>query len=1145
MLPSSVWKNTKTKSLLKILASERGRVFSADELIEYLWPDEELSLRSAASNLRSRVAELRKILEPQLTRGEQSHYILTKRGGYLLSEGSDCWIDAEEFSQCEERGRRAHREGNFDEAIRSFERAVSLYRGEYLAEDRYEEWALQIRERFRERFVEVLSLLADALAQRGQYRPALGYLERAVTESPLHETLYRQLMMYAFCAGDRARAHQAYERCRAVLERELGERPSSQTEEIFRQIQAEDVPGVESVYPEPISEKALLALPAKVRHPPFVGRQHEWEQLTAALAKARSGSGRVVLIMGEAGVGKTRLGEEFLRWAQEHEGAQTLYGRCYELQNPMPLHLWVEALREGLSKLQSADLADVQPSWLAELSEILPELRRIFPDLPSVTLPPEHRQYRLFETLYSVLKALALRHAPLLVLADDLQWADGSSLDFLCYLIERFTDEPILILGTARSEELSPQHGVERVRHQGSRLGRLDEIVLQRLGEHEIQELVKNLADELETTADFGGQLYRESVGNPLFATAVLQALFENGAFVREGSRWRLADPSRIVLAPSAVQLLERRVKRASAAAQRVLQMVACAVQIELEVLEAAWDGAPEELFAHLAELTSQGILIERGGRYEFAHDKFREIVYTQLEEPRRIWLHRRIAQALEHVYADPAAAGLAGRLTEHYERGGQLAQALEWTFTAINDYGKRYHLEEGLQCVEQGLRLLQKLTGRLLERERLEKEFTLILERLDLQLKGSQLQAAQGSLERLLALAGRLNILHQAKALHWQVTWHIRAAQYSQALQYAQEAYKLSNSDPTLQAVVLDQIGLIHFRMGDYRAALQYYHQALEIFRTCDRLKEAHAWNDCANALVKLGDYRQALEHYEASLKLYCELQEQKKASAVLNNIGATLRYLGEYQQALRHLEQSCTIDRTTGDRLGLGFSICNLAQTYRLLGCYSEALKLSQEAYQIFNSLEDRFGQCMMQRWLGVTYRELGERERAQEHLKQALENAQAIKAHAEEGECLLELAQTLLENGEIERSLQNLQLALQLSHQLDWAYLTARVYLAWSTAYLARHDAQNALKATQAALELIKQHSWSGELLIRARYLHYRALHALGHPEATDALHAAYDELLKTAKRITDDSLRTSFLNIPLHREIASATKNPPNG
>lgn len=1124
------WRNAKTLALLKILAGERGRVFSADELIEYLWPEEQ-NLRSAASNLRSRVAELRKILEPG--RGEQSRYILTQRGGYLFSEASDCWIDAEEFSKLEEAGRRAHREGQFEEALCSFEGAVALYRGEYLSEDRYEEWAHLLRERWRERFVEVLSLLADCLARRGEYRRALSCLERAVSESPLQETLYRQLMVYAFCAGDRARAVLAYERCRAVLERELGERPSSHTEEIYRQIQSERAPDWERVYPKP---KKPSTFAAQIGRPPFVGRHIEWERLCTALERARAGSARLVLLVGEAGVGKTRLGEEFLSYAREHAGVQTLYGKCYELESPMPLHLWGEVLRDGVGQLSRADLVGVPNEWLAELCEIVPELRRLLSERVVGTLPPEHRQYRIFETIARVVHALTFR-APLLVMLDDLQWADLSSLDLLLFLLERCAHAPLLILGAARLEELGDR--LERVRHHALRLGIFEEIPLRRWSEQELGEFVKSLA--LEATADFRERLYQESLGNPLFCMAALEALFENGAFVREGSKWRMVAPSQIELASAAMQLLERRVKRTSLAAQRVLQLLSCAVQVELEVLESAWEGTAEELLAHLGELGAQGLVVERGGRYEFAHDKFREVMSKQLEAPQKIWWHRRLAQAIARVYVDPQAAGMAGRLAEHYEQGGQLVHALEWTFKAINDYGRRYHLEEGLQLVEQGLRLLQKLAGRLSERERLEKEFDLILERLDLQLKGSQLKAAQENLEGLLSLAGRLDILHQAKALHWQALWHIRAAHYHQALQYAQEAYRLSDSNSTLQAVILDQIGLIHFRMGDYRAALQYYQQALEIFRTCDRLKEAHAWNDCANALVKLGDYRRALEHYEMSLKLYRELQEQKKVSAVLNNMGAARRYLGEYQQALSHLEQACAIDRTTGDRLGLGFSLCNLAQTYRLLGRWSEALKLSQEAYQIFSSLEDRFGQCMMQRWLGATYRELGDPQRAQKYLKQALENAYAIKAHAEEGECLLEMAQTLLDVGDIEKSLQKLQLALQLSHQLDWSYLTARVYLAQSAAHLACHDAQSAWSAAQAALELITQHSWGGELVIRAHYLKYRALKALSHPEALDALHAAVDELQKTAAQVTDPSLRSSFLNIPIYREILTESLN----
>jgi DNA-binding SARP family transcriptional activator len=147
----------------------------ADELIEYLWPGCE-NLRSAASNLRGRVAELRKILGPS--------FLLTRRGGYALSAESDCWIDAEEFSHLEELGRRAYRQENYDEAIRRLQEAVALYRGEYLAEDRYEEWALQRRERYRERFVEVLSLLSGLSGAAGAVRKSVGVSGASHRRSP-------------------------------------------------------------------------------------------------------------------------------------------------------------------------------------------------------------------------------------------------------------------------------------------------------------------------------------------------------------------------------------------------------------------------------------------------------------------------------------------------------------------------------------------------------------------------------------------------------------------------------------------------------------------------------------------------------------------------------------------------------------------------------------------------------------------------------------------------------------------------------------------------------------------------------------------------------------------------------------------------
>jgi DNA-binding SARP family transcriptional activator len=895
----------------------------ADELIEYLWPGCE-NLRSAASNLRGRVAELRKILGPS--------FLLTRRGGYALSAESDCWIDAEEFSHLEELGRRAYRQENYDEAIRRLQEAVALYRGEYLAEDRYEEWALQRRERYRERFVEVLSLLADSLARRGQYARALGYLERAIGEAPLQETLYRQLMVYAFCAGERARALGAYERCRAVLERELGERPSSQTEQLYRQIQSERVAELERVYPR----AAPPSLPGGMRRPPFVGRAREWERLLLALERARAAP-FFVMLSGEAGVGKTRLGEEFLRWAHT-QGVQTLYGRCSELENPLPWQPWREALRGA--QLSRADLVDIPPLWLAELAEVLPELRSLC-EFSGMELPGEFRRYRLFEALAAVIGAVAAR-APLIVMLDDLQWADSHSLDFLCYLLEK--EVGVLLVGAARAEELGGK--LDRVCHQAARRGRLEEIPLGRLSEQELQELLEKLADDLEVPRDFGGRLYRESMGNPLLATAVLQALFENGAFTPQGGRWSLREV-RVERVPGAEVWLRRRVQRVSAAAQRVFQLLACAGQLELAVIEAAWEGTSEELLAHLGELISQGLVSERGGRYECAHDKFREVVYEQLEEPRRIWLHRRIAQAIEQVYSDPVAAGLAAQVAQHYERGGQPLIALEWIVRAVQDFHRHARYEEALQWATKGLELLQILVGRLPAHKYQELECLLMEHRVELLLRLGQLAEAEAAFGLLSERASSKARVHLLRADLYE-----RLGKYPEKLAEAQAALELFRAahDRAGEAQALLEHALALYYLGNLTEARLDFEQVLQI--SSDPEDRLGALENLALIARKKGDLSTAERLVEEALQLAAKHQLIDRESDLWYTRGAIGWQRGKYSDACEDFGRAAQICQTLGDRYGMAYALLNRAITLSSLGAYQQALTLVQQAEALFGS-------------------------------------------------------------------------------------------------------------------------------------------------------------------------------------------------
>lgn len=225
LITAEEWRTSKNMDLLKVLLTEPGRVFSQDELLERLWPGEDP--QKTAKHLRARVSELRRVLEPNLERGSGSRYVKTHPKGYSFNlEG--CSIDVQEFRSRYEEGKRLERQRELDGAIRTYQDAVQLYRGDLLAENSHEEWTIQPRERLKRSYLEVLRRLSECYARLGRYEEAIPFCERAITIEPYHEELYRKLMELHWRSGDAAAALEAYERCKDAL-RDLDVAPSEET----------------------------------------------------------------------------------------------------------------------------------------------------------------------------------------------------------------------------------------------------------------------------------------------------------------------------------------------------------------------------------------------------------------------------------------------------------------------------------------------------------------------------------------------------------------------------------------------------------------------------------------------------------------------------------------------------------------------------------------------------------------------------------------------------------------------------------------------------------------------------------------------------------------------------------------------------
>jgi non-specific serine/threonine protein kinase len=300
LIPLQAQSRGKAPAILKVLLSERGRVFSQDQLIEVLFSD--LEPAKAAHNLHARISELRRALEPELKQGSDSQFIRSAgKQGYCFPKDAPCSLDTEEFQNHYQTAQAAERTGRWAEALEGYQQAVQLYRGDYLAEDPYEEWTLASREEWRELFLNALLRLADCQAHLGQYAEALETCRKAIKQKPSAEAATRQMMIYHCLLGEHSAALQAYRECAKALEKELEVQPSPETEKLHEAILKGRMPELEKLYPRPtVAAPARHNLPSALTS--FIGRGREMLKIKDLL-----NSSRLLTLAGIGGCGKTRL----------------------------------------------------------------------------------------------------------------------------------------------------------------------------------------------------------------------------------------------------------------------------------------------------------------------------------------------------------------------------------------------------------------------------------------------------------------------------------------------------------------------------------------------------------------------------------------------------------------------------------------------------------------------------------------------------------------------------------------------------------------------------------------------------------------------------------------------------------------------
>jgi DNA-binding SARP family transcriptional activator/tetratricopeptide (TPR) repeat protein len=923
----------KAQALLAYLALPLGRSHPRDKLAALLWGG--IREESARASLRQVLFVVRKAL------GGTEGAVLRQEGEALALIPAAVEVDVATFE-------RAVREGT-PEALA---RAAALYRGDLLAgsavdEAPFEEWLIGERERLRELALEGLAKLLAHQRRGGATEAAIGTALRLLTLDPLQEVVHRTLMRLYAGLGRRGTALRQYQQCVSVLGRELGVEPEAETKQLYQEIlRQRPLRGavIEPVIGDPSVHERVVTSRTSVAEIALIGRAPELKELRGALERACAGQGSVVAVLGEAGIGKTRLLSELIETA-EAQGARVLVGRSYESEQVLPFGPWVDAFRTGHA---IDDLRGLAPAWRAELAHLLPELTGA--DIEPSKGSPDF--LRVFEGVTGAISMLA-GSRPLLLVLEDLHWADEMSVRLLAFLGRRLHALRVLVAVTIRQEELADAAILRRILDELQREGHLWSLPLPALSRAYTLELVHTLArsgsDETDL-ARLGEHAWDASAGNPFVVVETVRSQAQGiGLSVHPGT---------LVLSEAVRQLVTRRLERLSERG-RLLTTVAAVIgrEFEFALLQRAAGLGDAEAAEGVEELVRRRVLQGVGERFDFAHDRIREVARAELLAPRRRVLHRGVAEAIEAVYAEDLEPHILA-LGLHYHGAELWPQAMSYLRrAAVHAFVRSAH-REAATCFEHALAAVSHLPR---TRETLDQ----MLE-LQLQMRAALWPLAEfDRIARCLEDAERLAIsledqgrLGRIAAFTSVLRWVTGDAQ--NARRFAQRARDVAVSleDQPLRAVSNYYLGLAHFLLAEYQEAEVVYRENLQMLTVTeqpDRLRTAGpvlvlstAW--LVLALAERGAFVEGLAHGRAALDL-AETAQDPFSIVSANYCLAYLHCLkGEHDPAVPLLERALALCQERDFGVWLPQVTGYLGYAYSRVGRIDEGRSLLERAIDIY---------------------------------------------------------------------------------------------------------------------------------------------------------------------------------------------------
>jgi DNA-binding SARP family transcriptional activator len=568
---------------------------------------------------------------------------------------------------------------------------------------RFEEWVAETRGALLLQYTTALGILVREAMGQWRWREAVEMADRWLASDPLSDEAARLAVESRYLAGNRGAALARFAEYRALLLREIGCEPSRGLLTLVRRVESDSIPVPTA---QPVTDEWYARAPAFTAT--LIGRSKEWKTLEHCWRDVTRGQGRIVLLEGEAGVGKSRLADEFVRHAVA-QGAIALRGRGYDATAAIPYAPVVEALRGALA---APGLAGAAPEWLAEAARLLPELRQRFTQLPLAETPAgPHEAWRVYEGAAQLLSSVAAEQ-PIVVTIDDLHWCDEDSANLLRFLIRRLDRAPVLWLATVTLGEMERDAPAARLTRVLRAKSHATSVSLSCLNEEEVWQLIHELGHLSSPTTGrrFARRIYGITGGNPFYILELLRTMFAQGLLTTDNETREWTAPPE-ALESGAVFPLSRTVQEVIAERVDRLPEELADVLITLSVSGGA--GCRPEILSHVHgisrlhaasvcdSLVDRRLVVEDGGSYRAAHPVIAHVVRDGLTAPRRREVHRSLALSLEQALPPEQVGRLAGEIARHADRGGETGLAYRAALMASRAALERIAFAEALSWLD------------------------------------------------------------------------------------------------------------------------------------------------------------------------------------------------------------------------------------------------------------------------------------------------------------------------------------------------------------------------------------------------------------------------------------------------------------